>query len=268
MRRVAAIIVTFSRCAKPGCVLRWANGHCSLIRRHTANHAGRDFVVGDLHGCVDPLRALLHTVRFDPARDRLFSVGDLVDRGAQSEAALALLERPWFHCVLGNHEDVLCSVADGRLPMSVWQRIGGEWAADLPAATLARHARRLRELPLVRVVGEGDARFNVLHAEFFGSDADLDRGDYAPDVITRLLWGRELAYGRTDPAARQAGLSTTYCGHTPMHDVVRIGAQTFVDTGAFDPSGRLTLLDAKSGESWSMSVAAARHQGAADVPLP
>lgn len=123
-----------------------------LIRRHTANHAGRDFVVGDLHGCVDPLRALLHTVRFDPARDRLFSVGDLVDRGAQSEAALALLERPWFHCVLGNHEDVLCSVADGRLPMSVWQRIGGEWAADLPAATLARHARRLRELPLVRVV--------------------------------------------------------------------------------------------------------------------
>lgn len=239
-----------------------------LIRRHTANHAGRDFVVGDLHGCVDPLRALLHTVRFDPARDRLFSVGDLVDRGAQSEAALALLERPWFHCVLGNHEDVLCSVADGKLPMSVWQRIGGEWAADLPAATLARHARRLRELPLVRVVGEGDARFNVLHAEFFGSDTDLDRGDYAPDVITRLLWGRELAYGRTDPAARQAGLSTTYCGHTPMHDVVRIGAQTFVDTGAFDPSGRLTLLDAKSGESWSMSVAAARHQGAADVPLP
>ncbi|CAJ8576484.1 phosphoprotein phosphatase [Burkholderia pseudomallei] len=87
-------------------------------------------------------------------------------------------------------------------------------------------------------------------------------------MITRLLWGRELAYGRTDPAARQAGLSTTYCGHTPMHDVVRIGAQTFVDTGAFDPSGRLTLLDAKSGESWSMSVAAARHQGAADVPLP
>ncbi|KVE36267.1 metallophosphoesterase [Burkholderia sp. TSV86] len=238
-----------------------------LILHHEANRAGRDFVVGDLHGCVDPLRVLLHNVRFDPVHDRLFSVGDLIDRGEQSEQALALLERPWFFCVLGNHEDVLCSVAAGSLPMSVWQRIGGNWAAQLPEATLARYQRRLRELPLVRTVGEGDARFNVLHAEFLGSDAELDRGEYAPDVATRLLWGRELAYGRADPA-RQAGLSTTYCGHTPMHDVVRIGAQTFIDTGAFDPSGRLTLLDTKSGEHWSLSVAAARRQRAAEIALP
>lgn len=74
--------------------------------RHPANTLGRDFVVGDLHGCVDVLRALLHDVRFDPARDRLFSVGDLVDRGPASEAALELLDRPWCHVVRGNHEEV------------------------------------------------------------------------------------------------------------------------------------------------------------------
>lgn len=238
-----------------------------LLCRHAANRAGRDFVVGDLHGCVEPLRALLHEVRFDPARDRLFAVGDLVDRGAQPEQALALLDRPWFFSVLGNHEDVLCSVAEGLLPMSVWQRIGGAWAAGLPAAALQRHAWRLRALPLVRVVGDGAARFNVLHAEFFGSDADLDAGHFDDDVRQRLLWGRELALGRADPAC-QADLSLTYCGHTPMHEAVRIGAQMFIDTGAFDPSGKLTLVDTASGQRWSMSVAAARQRGAARLALP
>ncbi|WP_323119921.1 metallophosphoesterase [Burkholderia alba] len=235
--------------------------------RHAANLAGRDFVVGDLHGCVDPLRALLHDARFDAARDRLFAVGDLVDRGAQPEAALALLDRPWFFSVLGNHEDVLCAVAEHSLPMSVWQRIGGAWGAQLPGDALARHARRLRALPLVRVIGEGAARFHVLHAEFFGDDAELDRGAFDEAVRNRLLWGRELALGGADPG-RQAGLSPTYCGHTPMHEITRIGAQIFVDTGAFDPSGKLTLLETGSGRHWSISVAAAEYLGAASLPLP
>ncbi|WDD92886.1 metallophosphoesterase [Burkholderia sp. FERM BP-3421] len=238
-----------------------------LLCRHAANHAGRDFVVGDLHGCVDPLRVLLHDARFDAARDRLFSVGDLVDRGEQPEAALALLDRPWFFPVLGNHEDVLCAVAEGALAMSVWERIGGAWAAHLPAEALARHARRLRMLPLVRSIGDGAARFHILHAEFFGDDAALARGDYDDATRQRLLWGRELVYGRADPA-RQAGLSPTYCGHTPVHEVMRIGAQTFVDTGAFDRSGKLTLLEVESGRCWAISVAAARFRGAADLPLP
>jgi serine/threonine protein phosphatase 1 len=238
-----------------------------LLCRHAENRTGRDFVVGDLHGCVDPLRVLLHEARFDAARDRLFSVGDLVDRGEQPEAALALLDRPWFFPVLGNHEDVLCAVAEGALAMSVWERIGGAWAARLPADELIGYARRLRTLPLVRSVGDGAARFHVLHAEFFGDDAALARGDYDEATRHRLLWGRELVFGHVDPS-RQAGLSPTYCGHTPVHEVMRIGAQTFVDTGAFDRSGKLTLLEVRSGRCWSISVAAARFRGAADLPLP
>lgn len=96
---------------------------------HPANTAGRDFVVGDLHGCVDVLRALLHDTRFDPARDRLFSVGDLVDRGPASETTLDLLDRPWCHVVRGNHEEVLSLVARGKLSPDAWRGIGGDWGA-------------------------------------------------------------------------------------------------------------------------------------------
>ncbi|WP_179400634.1 metallophosphoesterase [Burkholderia guangdongensis] len=236
-----------------------------VLCRHPANALGRDFVVGDLHGCVEPLRALLHDVRFDPARDRLFSVGDLVDRGPASEAALDLLDRPWCFVVRGNHEDVLCAVAHGQLPADAWRRIGGDWGADLPLARLREIAVRVDALPLVRVIGEGSTRFNVLHAEFFGADAELDAGDYSAPVRDRLIWGRDLVQGLADPA-RQAGLSPTCCGHTPVRMPARIGAQWFIDTGAFASGGRLTLVEPLTGASWSMSQVEARGRAAVDWP--
>ena len=72
-----------------------------------ANTVGRDFIVGDLHGCLDLLHAELARLQFEPAKDRLFSVGDLADRGPDSMGCLRLLREPWFHAVRGNHEDML-----------------------------------------------------------------------------------------------------------------------------------------------------------------
>ncbi|KUZ74340.1 metallophosphoesterase [Burkholderia ubonensis] len=235
--------------------------------RHPANTVGRDFVVGDLHGCLDALRALLHEIRFDPGRDRLFCVGDLVDRGPESEAALDLLDRPWCHVVRGNHEEVLSLVAHGKLAPDAWRGIGGDWGADLPPERLREHAARVDALPLVRVVGDGPERFNVLHAEFFGDDADLDTGHYAPDVRERLIWGRDLVQGLADPGL-QHGLSLTCSGHTPVRAPLRIGAQWFIDTGAFAPAGRLTLVEPRTGNSWSATQAQARERHAQQWPLP
>jgi calcineurin-like phosphoesterase family protein len=239
----------------------------TTVQHHPVNRAGRDFVIGDLHGCVDALRYLLREIVFDPARDRLFSVGDLVDRGMQSEAALALLDKPWFYAVLGNHEDTLCGVAEGRLRRKWWYDIGGQWGESLSDEKLRDYAQRLRLLPLARVIGSGSERFNILHAEFFGTDAELDRGDFSNAARQRLLWGRDLALGNYDPA-RVRGLSTTYCGHTPVRAVVQVGAQIFIDTGAFGPGGKLTIVEARTAQSWSVSVDIAREEGAAAFALP
>ena len=67
------------------------------ILRLPTNKAGRDFVLGDLHGTTDLLRALREHVAFDPKKDRLFSVGNLIDRGEDSPGGLALHPEPWFH---------------------------------------------------------------------------------------------------------------------------------------------------------------------------
>ncbi|PMS17703.1 metallophosphoesterase [Trinickia dabaoshanensis] len=238
-----------------------------IVCRHAANTAGRDFVVGDLHGCVDALRYLLREIVFDAACDRLFSVGDLIDRGSQSDEALALLDKPWFFPVLGNHEEALCLVAEGAMRQSTWNGLGGEWAQALPDQVLRAYARRLRTLPLVRVVGSGARRFNVIHAEFFGDDAALDSGLFTERVRQQLLWGRELALG-SGVVERQAGLSPTYCGHTPMREIGRIGAQIFIDTGAFAATGKLSVTEALTARAWSVSVAHALDEGAHQMSLP
>ncbi len=73
--------------------------------RMPVNEAGRDFFVGDVHGCLPHLQVLMKAVRFKPDRDRLFSVGDLIDHGSHSfEILQRLKDWPFFHAVVGNHE--------------------------------------------------------------------------------------------------------------------------------------------------------------------
>lgn len=64
------------------------------------------YAVGDLQGCLEPLKCLLDDVRFTPGNDRLWLVGDLINRGPQSLETLRFLYsiRDSLVCVLGNHD--------------------------------------------------------------------------------------------------------------------------------------------------------------------
>lgn len=64
------------------------------------------YAVGDLQGCLKPLQCLLERVAFNPQHDRLWLVGDLVNRGPESLETLRFLYRmrDALVCVLGNHD--------------------------------------------------------------------------------------------------------------------------------------------------------------------
>jgi bis(5'-nucleosyl)-tetraphosphatase (symmetrical) len=76
------------------------------------------YAIGDIQGCFDSLQRLLHAIRFDPTRDRLWLVGDLVNRGPRSLQVLRWA-RDMDTCVtavLGNHDLYLLKRAAGVTP--------------------------------------------------------------------------------------------------------------------------------------------------------
>ena len=76
------------------------------------------WVVGDVQGCFSTFRQLLDRIEFRPGRDRLWFVGDLVNRGPDS---LGMLRWVYRHqdsiiCVLGNHDLHLLAQREGVIP--------------------------------------------------------------------------------------------------------------------------------------------------------
>lgn len=73
------------------------------------------YAIGDVQGCFEPFQRLLKAIDFAPGRDRLWLVGDLVNRGPQSLEILRWAKAHQDHVttVLGNHDLHLLAVAAG-----------------------------------------------------------------------------------------------------------------------------------------------------------
>ena len=111
------------------------------------------YAIGDVQGCERELRALLKKVGFSADRDRLWFVGDLVNRGPRSLEALRLVHalRDNAAIVLGNHDLHLLALAYGAHRRRKSDTLDAvlaasdrdtllEWLAGCPLA----HARRAR----------------------------------------------------------------------------------------------------------------------------
>lgn len=212
-----------------------------MLIKHQANTRGRDFVVGDLHGQYRLLQEALHDVAFNTSEDRLFCVGDLIDRGAESLDCLKLVFMPWFHAVRGNHEelarDALCN-GEGSRAWTLWMTNGGGWVGQSGIGeTRGVLEAALPYLPLAREIALAGKRLGMVHAE---PPADWSRIEEADPQA--LVWERtRIERGDDTPVA---GIDAVVVGHTIVERPLSLGNVHYIDTGAFS-TGRLTMFDAR-----------------------
>lgn len=200
------------------------------VLRLEKNTNGRDFLIGDIHGCFSRLRALLDAAAFDESRDRLFSVGDLVDRGPESHQAMEWLDKPWFFAVRGNHEQMAINFAAGHNHPFQYERNGGRWFIDLPDIEQQWIASRFEQLPLGIEVPVGDRRVGIVHAEVPGND--WHRLELATGAARETaLWSRTIIDRGED--IEVANIDYVFVGHTPVDAELRaLGNIIYTDTGA------------------------------------
>jgi serine/threonine protein phosphatase 1 len=187
------------------------NSPAPLVR-FSKNEIGRDFVCGDIHGCFGQLKQLMHDVGFNEKTDRLFALGDLVDRGPNSLEALQWLQYPWFHSIMGNHEllllwstqpprlkkimgdayQAIVDLADeidntpkenywNRYWGQIWFNNGGQWWHDVSTDDRQQLIELMSKLPLVIELEIGDKVIGLVHA-----DASVDNWQDITDQLSSI----------------------------------------------------------------------------------
>lgn len=184
------------------------------------------YAIGDVQGCYDELCSLLELIRFDPAADRLWFAGDLVNRGPNSVDVLRLVKNLGDRAltVLGNHDlhllataaevrfnvaDTIVDVlsADDREDLLNWLRGQSMFHRDAELGFCMAHAglappwtigdadRVARELEACLRSPEYSAFLSVM----YGNDPDLwsdalrghDRLRFVTNAFTRTRYCRE-----------------------------------------------------------------------------
>ena len=204
-----------------------------MIQHFELNKVGNDYVMGDLHGCFPELKQQLYDIGFRESCDRLFSVGDLVDRGLHSEYALEWLRKSWFHVVRGNHESMAIDASEGFIDIQNYIWNGGGWFLDLPVELQKEFANEFKKLPIAIEVDTPFGMVGIIHAECpVAKWEDLKEAFNGPNsesFINICLWNRDrLKNGLTSIIE---GVHSVIVGHSVVYDDTWFGNVHYIDTG-------------------------------------
>lgn len=203
----------------------------------------RRIIIGDVHGHYDGLMNLLEAIA-PGSNDQVYFLGDLIDRGPQSAQVVDFVRRSPYHCLLGNHEQMLLDVLTGRASSQVrqaWLYSGGyETLTSYKTVTIPHdHIDWMQSLPTYMDLGD----VWLVHA---GVDPKMPLAEQTSD---QLCWVRQEFHSMSQPYFPD---KLIIVGHTITFTLpgVRPGQLAQgqgwldIDTGAYHPkSGWLTGLD-------------------------
>jgi serine/threonine protein phosphatase 1 len=204
----------------------------------------RRIVIGDIHGHYAGLMTLLNAIA-PTSDDQIYFLGDLIDRGPQSSQVVEFVKSNNYHCLLGNHEQMLVNIlTTENVPSAMVQA----WLYSGGKATIASYQ---------------DSKISHEHIEWFMSlPTYLDLGDIwlahagvdpklslSEQTAAQLCWIRDEFHTITEPYFYN---KLIIIGHTITFTLPGINPGQLakgcgwlgIDTGVYHPrSGWLTGLD-------------------------
>lgn len=216
-------------------------------------------VIGDIHGRLDCLNALLDKLANHAVDATWIFVGDFIDRGDHSAEVLDRLfnlmqQRPEVVCLLGNHEEMLLwFLEDPAKHGPAWLRYGGlqtlaSFGVPIPATGPQSH--NLREVRDLLLAALPMAQLNWLQSlpRYWqsGNVAAVHAGADPTRPLDRqsgstLTWGHQ-SFGHLP---RQDGIWVIH-GHTTVTYPVERNGVISIDTGAY-ATGKLTAALVENG---------------------
>lgn len=204
----------------------------------------RRIIIGDVHGHYDGLMTLLEAIA-PGSEDRVYFLGDLIDRGPQSSQVVEFLLNSSYTCLLGNHEQLLL---DSFLNEKIRSPVLQLWLYSGGAATIASY---------------GESRIPQEHLDWMRTlPTHLDLGDLwlvhagvhpqiplAEQTAEQFCWVRDEFHSLAKPYFPDKLIIT---GHTITFTLPNVSPGKIaqgqgwldIDTGAYHrKSGWLTGLD-------------------------
>lgn len=203
----------------------------------------RTIAIGDIHGCVQALDALLDAIQ-PSAEDRIVTLGDYIDRGPASRSVVDRLIQLSETCelipILGNHEVMLMMSLDGGDEIEAWLDCGGRETVESYGGLESIPHEHQRFFKQCRLTYETDSHI-FLHANYHADASLEDQTEYV------LLWKHLSLH---IPPPHQSG-KTVIVGHTPQlnGNILDAGHVICIDTFCVG-GGWLTALEVNTRQVW------------------
>jgi hypothetical protein len=215
----------------------------SLNKTFLANTHGRDFIVGDIHGQLDDLIQQLNEESFDFSNDRLFALGDLIDRGEQSKECLELLNKPWFFSVIGNHEYIFLDQFSKQKFDTSNVKVGNQWVEEwlLNSDQLDKWFELIKsKMSLTITLKFPGFNIGLVHAKPPVPWPEFANEHVSTESYFDEVWNRDEFYKRNSVGSfKELGL--VVMGHNPVAKPTLKGNRLWIDTKK--SSGVFSTLD-------------------------
>jgi len=212
------------------------------------NPNGTDWLCGDLHGQYDALQNALFEAGFDSAVDRLFLLGDVIDRGPKSEELLNwVLSTDYVHCLMGNHELMFVARSFNGQYKDKHRSIGGAWVDYIDSSKQQKLTTQcIQQLPLTITLECKNGSLGLVHAQSPADNwQDVQKAVPSDQFAIDCTWPWDRAQG-TDQTIASA--TAVVSGHIGTANVIQKGNQVWIDT--LQQTGNMTLVPVTDIFNW------------------